>query len=361
MRRSSARSRCRPAQYNAELTATAAARVAELRARRDRRRRPGRRTPATGELQLGTLGSGNHFIEVTRRRAGPGLAVPALGLARRRQQDRPAPHQRRPGAVRAVVDRAAGPRPGLPGRGHRRVLGLHPRAAVGAAVRPAQPRGDDGPGGRPASATGSASDGRASRSGSTATTTSPSRSSTSARTVWVSRKGAIEAEGRPARPDPGLDGHRVVRRGAARATRLSLNSSPHGAGRKYSRSAARKTLHRTSELRAAMAGIEYRDTDAFLDEIPRGVQGHRPGDGGRRRPGRGPAHAAPDRQRQGRLSHSSSGRRIAATRIAPAVPVAAVLQELAGPSSGQDPHRGAQWQRPGQLGDVIVAAGYSRG
>ena len=49
-------------------------------------------------LQLGTLGSGNHFIEVSRRRGGPGLAVPALGLARRRQQDRPAPHQGRAGS-----------------------------------------------------------------------------------------------------------------------------------------------------------------------------------------------------------------------------------------------------------------------
>ena len=33
-------------------------------------------------LQLGTLGSGNHFIEVSVDEAGPGLAVPALGLAR---------------------------------------------------------------------------------------------------------------------------------------------------------------------------------------------------------------------------------------------------------------------------------------
>lgn len=48
---------------------------------------------------------------------------------------------------------------------------------------------------------------------------------------------------------------------------LSLNSSPHGAGRNYSRSAARKTFT-AEQLREAMVGIEYRDTDAFIDEIP---------------------------------------------------------------------------------------------
>lgn len=48
---------------------------------------------------------------------------------------------------------------------------------------------------------------------------------------------------------------------------LSLNSSPHGAGRQFSRSAARKRFT-GDELREAMIGIEYRDTDAFIDEIP---------------------------------------------------------------------------------------------
>jgi tRNA-splicing ligase RtcB len=48
---------------------------------------------------------------------------------------------------------------------------------------------------------------------------------------------------------------------------LSLNSSPHGAGRAFSRSAARRQFT-IDDLRAAIAGIEYRDTDAFIDEIP---------------------------------------------------------------------------------------------
>ena len=48
---------------------------------------------------------------------------------------------------------------------------------------------------------------------------------------------------------------------------LALNSSPHGAGRNYSRSAARKAFTH-ADLRTAMGDIEYRDTDAFIDEIP---------------------------------------------------------------------------------------------
>jgi tRNA-splicing ligase RtcB len=52
-----------------------------------------------------------------------------------------------------------------------------------------------------------------------------------------------------------------------KGNRLALNSSPHGAGRAYSRNAARKRFTR-EQLDAAMAGIEWRPTDAFLDEIP---------------------------------------------------------------------------------------------
>jgi tRNA-splicing ligase RtcB len=84
--------------------------------------------------------------------------------------------------------------------------------------------------------------------------------------VWLSRKGAIDATA--ARPGliPGSMGTRsyVV---TGRGNRLALNSAPHGAGRQYSRSAARRTFTR-SDLDAAMAGIEWRHTDAFLDEIP---------------------------------------------------------------------------------------------
>jgi tRNA-splicing ligase RtcB len=86
------------------------------------------------------------------------------------------------------------------------------------------------------------------------------------RDVWLSRKGAIEATaGRPGLipGSMGTASYVVVGKGHP----LSLNSSPHGAGRNYSRSAARRTFT-GDQLRAAMAGIEYRDTDAFIDEIP---------------------------------------------------------------------------------------------
>lgn len=48
---------------------------------------------------------------------------------------------------------------------------------------------------------------------------------------------------------------------------MALESSPHGAGRAFSRTAARRTFTH-DQLREAMTGIEFRDTDAFLDEIP---------------------------------------------------------------------------------------------
>lgn len=84
--------------------------------------------------------------------------------------------------------------------------------------------------------------------------------------VWVSRKGAIQADaGRPGLIPGSMGTASYVVSGLGNP--LSLNSSPHGAGREYSRSAARRTFTH-DQLREAMAGIEYRDTDAFIDEIP---------------------------------------------------------------------------------------------
>jgi tRNA-splicing ligase RtcB len=84
--------------------------------------------------------------------------------------------------------------------------------------------------------------------------------------VWLSRKGAIAAD--PGRPGliPGSMGTRsyVV---TGRGNREAMDSAPHGAGREYSRNAARRTFTQ-DQLRAAMRGIEFRDTPAFLDEIP---------------------------------------------------------------------------------------------
>jgi len=86
------------------------------------------------------------------------------------------------------------------------------------------------------------------------------------KTVWLSRKGAINAEvGRPGLIPGSMGTASYVVEG--RGNKVALNSAPHGAGREYSRSAARRTFTH-DQLRTAMAGIEFRDTDAFLDEIP---------------------------------------------------------------------------------------------
>lgn len=84
--------------------------------------------------------------------------------------------------------------------------------------------------------------------------------------VWLSRKGAIDASaGRPGLIPGSMGTRSYVVTGLGNP--LSLNSSPHGAGREYSRSQARKTFTR-DQLDAAMEGIEWGRSDAFLDEIP---------------------------------------------------------------------------------------------
>src|SRR5260370_32767982 len=84
--------------------------------------------------------------------------------------------------------------------------------------------------------------------------------------VWLSRKGAIDASAGVPGLIPGSMGTRsyVV---TGKGNRLALNSAPHGAGREYSRSRARKEFTR-SQLDAAMEGIEWRHSNAFLHEIP---------------------------------------------------------------------------------------------
>jgi len=84
--------------------------------------------------------------------------------------------------------------------------------------------------------------------------------------IWLSRKGAIDAStGKPGLIPGSMGTASYVVEGLG--NRLSLNSSPHGAGRNFSRSNARKTFTR-EQLDAAMEGIEWGRSDAFLDEIP---------------------------------------------------------------------------------------------
>ena len=82
----------------------------------------------------------------------------------------------------------------------------------------------------------------------------------------MSRKGAIQADlGRPGLIPGSMGTASYVVEGLGHP--MSLNSSPHGAGREHSRTKARQ-LFTHEQLREAMVGIEFRDTDAFLDEIP---------------------------------------------------------------------------------------------
>lgn len=84
--------------------------------------------------------------------------------------------------------------------------------------------------------------------------------------LWVSRKGAIDAHEGVWGLIPGSMGtasYVVVGKGNPE----SLCSSPHGAGRVYSRSKAKQTFTH-EQLVESMVGIEWRESDAFLDEIP---------------------------------------------------------------------------------------------
>lgn len=88
------------------------------------------------------------------------------------------------------------------------------------------------------------------------------------RDVWLTRKGAINAaEGRWGLI-PGSMGTRsyVV---TGKGNKASFHSAPHGAGRNFSRAEARKRFT-TAELAEAMKGIEWRsaNAEAFVDEIP---------------------------------------------------------------------------------------------
>lgn len=86
--------------------------------------------------------------------------------------------------------------------------------------------------------------------------------------VWLTRKGAINASAGRWGLIPGSMGTRsyVV---TGLGNPVALNSAPHGAGRNFSRRVARETFT-VAQLEAAMEGIEWSKerAKAFLDEIP---------------------------------------------------------------------------------------------
>lgn len=88
------------------------------------------------------------------------------------------------------------------------------------------------------------------------------------RDVWLTRKGAINAEEGRWGLIPGSMGTRsyIV---TGKGDRASFHSAPHGAGRSFSRTEARRRFS-AADLAEAMTGIEWRaeEAEAFVDEIP---------------------------------------------------------------------------------------------
>ncbi|MGO1950036.1 MAG: RtcB family protein [Mycobacteriaceae bacterium] len=86
------------------------------------------------------------------------------------------------------------------------------------------------------------------------------------KTVWLTRKGAVRADEGVRALIPGSMGTAsyVVE---GRGFPPGLRSAPHGAGRRFSRTEARKR-YSASDLEERMGSIVHRPGDAFVDEIP---------------------------------------------------------------------------------------------
>lgn len=84
--------------------------------------------------------------------------------------------------------------------------------------------------------------------------------------VWLTRKGAINAHEGVKGVIPGSMGTRsyVV---TGKGNKSGLYSAPHGAGRLFSRNEARKRFT-AGDLAKRMVGIEYRHGEEWVDEIP---------------------------------------------------------------------------------------------
>ncbi len=84
--------------------------------------------------------------------------------------------------------------------------------------------------------------------------------------AWITRKGAIEASLGKMAMIPGSMGTRsyIV---SGLGNDSSFCSAPHGAGRRMSRKKASDTFN-MADLEKAMTGIEYRKSDILIDEIP---------------------------------------------------------------------------------------------
>ncbi len=84
--------------------------------------------------------------------------------------------------------------------------------------------------------------------------------------VWVTRKGAIQMKQGQRGVIPGSMGTRsyVV---SGLENQMAYHSAPHGAGRRFSRGEARRRFT-MDDFRKAMAGIECRHSAKLIDELP---------------------------------------------------------------------------------------------
>lgn len=86
------------------------------------------------------------------------------------------------------------------------------------------------------------------------------------RTVWITRKGAIQMKQDQKGVIPGSMGTKtyIV---SGLANPYSFNSAPHGAGRRFSRGEAKRRFT-MSDLEQAMGDISFRHSKSLIDEIP---------------------------------------------------------------------------------------------
>jgi len=84
--------------------------------------------------------------------------------------------------------------------------------------------------------------------------------------IWITRKGAVKADVMDRGMIPGSMGTKsyII---TGLGNKMSFNSSPHGAGRRMSRTKA-KAQFKMEDLEKAMEGIEFRKSDVLIDEIP---------------------------------------------------------------------------------------------
>jgi tRNA-splicing ligase RtcB len=84
--------------------------------------------------------------------------------------------------------------------------------------------------------------------------------------VWVTRKGAIQMKAGQKGVIPGSMGTRsyIV---SGLENKMAYHSAPHGAGRRFSRGEARRRFN-MEDFKKAMAGIECRHSAKLIDELP---------------------------------------------------------------------------------------------